>query len=114
MQEQLQKGGPNNGVFLLVSADELKDIPLSHVEATSLGALAKAQAAASLTTRPLVSKVDGNRNRSPMQKYFLKSCLSFMGPVNMTFSVRPADSEYFSISSMSMPPPTNTILKSRP
>lgn len=46
---QLQKGGPNNGVFLLISADELKDIPLSHVEPASLGALAKAQAAADLS-----------------------------------------------------------------
>lgn len=47
---QLQKGGPNNGVFLLVSADELKDIPLStEVEPASLGALAKAQAAADLS-----------------------------------------------------------------
>ena len=46
---QLQKGGPNNGVFLIISADELKDIPLSHVEPTSLGSLAKAQAAADLS-----------------------------------------------------------------
>lgn len=41
---QLQKGGPNTGVFLILSADELKDIPLES-EAESLGALAKAQAA---------------------------------------------------------------------
>ena len=36
-------------MFLLISADELKDIPLEHVEAESLGALAKAQAAADLS-----------------------------------------------------------------
>lgn len=41
---QLQKGGPNTGVFLILSADELKDIPLD-TEAESLSALAKAQAA---------------------------------------------------------------------
>ncbi len=42
---QLQKGGPNCGVFLTLSADELKDIPLpAGCEAPSLGALAKAQA----------------------------------------------------------------------
>ncbi len=42
---QLQKGGPNTGVFLVVSADELKDIPLpAGSEASSLGTLAKAQA----------------------------------------------------------------------
>lgn len=46
---QLHKGGPNKGVFLTISADELKDIPLSHVEAESLGTLAKAQAAADLS-----------------------------------------------------------------
>lgn len=46
---QLHKGGPNKGVFLIISADELKDIPLSHVEAESLGTLAKAQAAADLS-----------------------------------------------------------------
>ena len=46
---QLHKGGPNKGVFLLISADELKDIPLSNVEAESLGTLAKAQAAADLS-----------------------------------------------------------------
>ncbi len=40
---QLQKGGPNNGVFLILSADELKDIPLKD-EAESLGSLALAQA----------------------------------------------------------------------
>lgn len=41
---QLQKGGPNNGVFLIVSAGELKDIPLDGAAASSLGTLAKAQA----------------------------------------------------------------------
>ncbi len=42
---QLQKGGPDCGVFLIVSADELKDIPLpADAEAPSLGGLAKAQA----------------------------------------------------------------------
>ena len=41
---QLHKGGPNTGVFLILSADELKDVPLSGCEAESLGALAKAQA----------------------------------------------------------------------
>lgn len=46
---QLQKGGPNMGVFLILSADELKDIPL-HQEADSLGALAKAQASGDLIT----------------------------------------------------------------
>ena len=46
---QLQKGGPNCGVFLILSADELKDIPL-HQEAESLGALAKAQASGDLVT----------------------------------------------------------------
>ena len=41
---QLQKGGPNNGVFLIVSAGELKDIPLENAPAPSLASLAKAQA----------------------------------------------------------------------
>ena len=40
---QLQKGGKNNGVFLLLSATELKDIPVES-KADSLGELAKAQA----------------------------------------------------------------------
>lgn len=40
---QLQKGGMNSGVFLILSADELKDIPLPQ-EAESLGMLAKSQA----------------------------------------------------------------------
>lgn len=52
---QLQKGGPNTGVFLILSADELKDVPLKG-EASSLGSLAKAQAAGDL-------KVLGERNR---------------------------------------------------
>ena len=46
---QLQKGGPNSGVFLILSADELKDIPLKQ-EAESLGSLAKAQAEGDLLT----------------------------------------------------------------
>lgn len=41
---QLQKGGPNNGVFLVLSADEPDDIPLVDQPAASLGALAEAQA----------------------------------------------------------------------
>lgn len=42
---QLQKGGPDCGVFLILSADELKDIPLpAGAEAPSMGSLAKAQA----------------------------------------------------------------------
>lgn len=55
---QFQKGGPNAGVFLILSADELKDIPLPQ-EAESLGALAKAQAAADL-------RVLAERNRRCM------------------------------------------------
>ncbi len=46
---QLQKGGPNCGVFLILSADELKDVPLD-AEADSLGTLAKAQAMGDLVT----------------------------------------------------------------
>ena len=41
---QLQKGGPNNGVYLIVSADELKDIPVDGMPTPSLAELAKAQA----------------------------------------------------------------------
>ncbi|MDR2715188.1 MAG: hypothetical protein LBB46_00370 [Coriobacteriaceae bacterium] len=44
---QFQKGGPDKGAFLIVSADELKDIVLEG-KAESLGALAKAQAAGDL------------------------------------------------------------------
>ena len=46
---QLHKGGPNKGVFLILSADELKDIPLPQ-EAESLGTLAKVQAIGDLLT----------------------------------------------------------------
>lgn len=46
---QLHKGGPNKGVFLILSADELKDIPLPS-EAESLGHLAKAQAVGDFMT----------------------------------------------------------------
>ncbi len=42
---QLQKGGPNTGVYLIVSADELKDIEIPDGKAPTLGSLAKAQAA---------------------------------------------------------------------
>ena len=41
---QLQKGGPNNGVYLIVSADELKDMPVKDGRTPSLAELAKAQA----------------------------------------------------------------------
>ncbi len=47
---QLQKGGPNRGVFLILSADELKDIPLLKAPAPSLASLAKAQASGDLVT----------------------------------------------------------------
>jgi glucose-6-phosphate isomerase len=47
---QLQKGGANNGVFLILSADEVKDIPLNGEVADSLGALSKAQASGDLVT----------------------------------------------------------------
>ncbi len=41
---QLQKGGANNGVYLLISSGEPKDIELEGVPAKSLGQLSKAQA----------------------------------------------------------------------
>lgn len=41
---QLQKGGPNTGVFLVLSADEVVDLPLIDQPAASLGELAEAQA----------------------------------------------------------------------
>lgn len=41
---QLHKGGPNKGVYLIVSAEEPKDIPVDDDRAHSLGELAKAQA----------------------------------------------------------------------
>ena len=47
---QLQKGGANNGVFLIISADELKDVALVDQPADSLGTLAKAQATGDLVT----------------------------------------------------------------
>ena len=48
---QLQKGGSNEGVYLVLSADELKDVPLpEQAPASSLGALARAQAAGDLIT----------------------------------------------------------------
>lgn len=41
---QLHKGGPNKGVFLIVSAEEPRDILIDDDRAQSLGELAKAQA----------------------------------------------------------------------
>lgn len=41
---QLHKGGPNTGVFLIISADEARDIAVQDERASSLGALEKAQA----------------------------------------------------------------------
>lgn len=41
---QLHKGGPNEGVFLVISAEETRDIEVEDPRAGSLGALAKAQA----------------------------------------------------------------------
>lgn len=41
---QLHKGGPNEGVFLVISAEETRDIEVEDPRADSLGALAKAQA----------------------------------------------------------------------
>ena len=41
---QLQKGGPDTGVFLVLSAEEIEDVHLVGQPAASLGALAEAQA----------------------------------------------------------------------
>ena len=46
---QLHKGGPNKGVFLILSADEPKDIEVNDNRAHSLGQLAKAQASGDFT-----------------------------------------------------------------
>ena len=46
---QLHKGGPNKGVFLILSADEPKDIEIDDPRARSLGELAKAQALGDFT-----------------------------------------------------------------
>jgi glucose-6-phosphate isomerase len=42
---QLQKVGPNNGVFLLLSCEDEPDIPVEGMKAPSLATLAKAQTA---------------------------------------------------------------------
>ena len=47
---QFQKGGPNKGVFLILSADELKDVPVLDGPAESLGTLAMSQAVGDLVT----------------------------------------------------------------
>ena len=47
---QLYKGGPNTGVFLVLSADEAQDMPIAGEAAPSLGALAKAQATGDAVT----------------------------------------------------------------
>ena len=47
---QLYKGGPNTGVFLVVSAEEEQDMPIADEAAASLGELAKAQAAGDALT----------------------------------------------------------------
>ncbi|MBQ3301245.1 MAG: glucose-6-phosphate isomerase [Eggerthellaceae bacterium] len=47
---QLQKGGPNTGAFLILSADELKDVHISSGPVESLSLLAEAQAAGDLVT----------------------------------------------------------------
>lgn len=41
---QLHKGGPDTGVFLLISADETRDIPVDDDRSKSLGELERAQA----------------------------------------------------------------------
>ena len=46
---QFHKGGPNKGVFLVLSADELKDVPVDD-PVGSLGSLAKAQAVGDMLT----------------------------------------------------------------
>ncbi len=46
---QLQKGGPNNGVFLILSCEDEPDIAVEGMRAPSLGALAQAQAAGDFT-----------------------------------------------------------------
>lgn len=42
---QLQKGGPNNGVFLLISCEDEPDIPVQGMKTPTLATLAKAQTA---------------------------------------------------------------------
>ena len=46
---QLQKGGNNRGVYLILSAEEDRDIPVSDPRAKSLGQLEKAQALGDFT-----------------------------------------------------------------
>ena len=71
-------------------------------------------AAASLTTRPLVSKVDGKRKRSARLYHALKCSLSLTAPVNMTLRSSPSSLAYDLTSASSPPAPTKTILKSEP
>ena len=54
--------------------------------------LASSQAAASRTTRPLVSNVDGKRNRSARQYQARMTLRSYLGEVKNTQSDRPRDS----------------------
>lgn len=54
---QLHKGGPNEGVFLIISAEEPKDIAIEDPRAQSLGELAKARLRATYQFFPTVDAV---------------------------------------------------------
>ena len=104
----------------------------SAAQEPSISTLASPQAAASRTTIPLVSYVEGNRNRSARVFHALSSPRSYTGPVNITapfsrlpgvlaipssvrsYSVMP---QLFTVAlspSASLPEPMNTMRKSVP
>ena len=86
----------------------------SEAQLPAMSTEGRKQAAASRTTSPFVSKVEGKRKRSLRQYQARMVSLSLIAPVKRTRSVRPSFSAYARTAGPSAPPPMKTMRKSAP
>ena len=100
--------------FSSISTPLTLSVTSSAAQLPATSTLPSAHAAASRTTRPFVSKVDGNRNMSARQYHARMRLRSWIGGEKNTLSLSPSFSVSATISSLSLPPPTNTMRKSCP
>ena len=132
---QLQKGGPNTGVFLIVSADELKDIAIEGCQAPTLGSLAEAQAVVVTTLGPrrpylmamcpgaMLAMKEGMRKGEilfgPCSMSFLQLSSMVRSPPMPTPRIQPVSSQFSGVTlnpesskSMSAPATANCVKRS--
>ena len=104
------RASPLSGMRIPVSPSVMP----SAAQLPSMSTLPSEHAAASRTTRPFVSNVEGKSRRSARVYHTRIASRSRSAPVKRQRPVRPSCAAYSSTAARSWPSPTNTMQKSPP